>query len=94
VKLLFPEIPEGAVPWGLPVVAEDVGAAGNLQSVLLEEGIGAWGWPDLPAEVTEAAFPYECNLAGTTVVLPVHQGVDAGQVQHIADTVIAWSLTR
>lgn len=91
---VFASLPEGAVPWGFPLrVTGGRERRDELLSALLAEGIGAWTWPDLPAEVTESDFPDEWRLASETVVLPVHQGLSARHMQHLADTVSAWAVS-
>ena len=91
---LFGGLPDGAVPWGLPVRVEGGGVVRDeLLSVLLDEGIGAWTWPDLPEDVTQRGFPDAVMLAGETLVLPVHQGLSPRHVQHVADTVSGWALS-
>ncbi len=94
VTSLLGPLPVGAVPWGFPLrVERGPKLRDGLLATLLHEGIGAWSWPDLPEEVTEATFPAEWRLAQETVALPVHQDLSPAQVQHIADTVAAWALT-
>jgi dTDP-4-amino-4,6-dideoxygalactose transaminase len=94
VKPVFRALIEGAVPWGCPLRVEGgQPARDELLAVLLHEGIGAWPWPDLPAEVTEAEHPEAWRLAHETVVLPVHQGLNAAQVEYVADTVSGWALS-
>ncbi len=91
---LFANLPNGAVPWGLPLKVAGGGAARDeLLLVLLHEGIGAWKWPDLPEEVTQGGFPAALMLARETLVLPVHQNLSQRHVQHIADTVSGWALS-
>ncbi|MEX0762631.1 MAG: DegT/DnrJ/EryC1/StrS family aminotransferase [Dehalococcoidia bacterium] len=93
-RLLFPKLMDGTVPWALPLVADEPAARDDLVYTLLEEGIGAWEWPDLPDGVTPAKFPFEHRLAETTVLLPVHQDLADRQLRHIADTVSGWAIGR
>ena len=91
---VFACLPDGAVPWGFPLrVTGGRERRDELLFVLLAEGIGAWAWPELPAEVTESDFPEELRLASETIGLPVHQGLSARHMQHVADTVSAWALS-
>jgi dTDP-4-amino-4,6-dideoxygalactose transaminase len=89
----FSALPPGAVPWGFPLrVGASAQDRDGALSVLLREGIGAWAWPELPDEVTEARFPDEYRWAREALVLPVHQGLRGQQAQQVADTLAGWAV--
>ncbi len=95
VAPLFGTLPADAIPWGLPVrVTGGATTRDDLLAALLHEGIGAWAWPELPADVPAREFAFEARLADELLLLPVHQGLTRKHMTYVADTVNAWALGR
>lgn len=89
IRLLSPDLPEGACPWAFPLAVD---GRDDLLALLLREGVGAWAWPDLPQSVSRAAYPETHVLAESTLLLPIHQDLSLTHMRYIADTVVAWAL--
>ncbi len=78
---LFPELDDGVCPYAFPVQVEH---RSRIVGLLRREGIAAYRWPDLPAEVAGSAdFPNANRLADRVMLLPVHQDIGLKQVARI-----------
>ncbi len=56
---VFPQLPAGTVPYGLPVYTEGAEALGRLAQ---EFGLDSFRWPDLPQALAATAPPHYRNL--------------------------------
>jgi hypothetical protein len=90
VRPVFPELPDGATPYSLPLlVRED---RDGLRRALVEDGILAGaGWPESPFEDGLARTR---ALARTLVELPVHQAATRAQLDRSLRCVERWGRPR
>ncbi|MFW6175157.1 MAG: DegT/DnrJ/EryC1/StrS family aminotransferase [Chloroflexota bacterium] len=95
VTVFRTELPEEVCPWAFPISVgsaegrDGLEARDDLLLTLLEEGIGAWIWPELPDE--PPGEPFSRNQPSPFLLLPVHQGLRASHMDYVADTLAAWS---
>jgi dTDP-4-amino-4,6-dideoxygalactose transaminase len=88
IRVMHPTLDEGDCPIGLPLLVE--GREG-LRRELGARGIGTrMFWDELPEEIDLARFPASEYLRDRTLVLPVHQDMDARAVDRVADAVRRW----
>ena len=75
---LYPELPEGCVPYSFPVLVRD-GDRDALRGALVRDGILAGaGWPESPFDPDLARTR---ALAAGVVELPVHQALTSPQLE-------------
>lgn len=80
-RALYPELPPGCCPLGLPILVEERERA---RRALLGAGINVRAyWEQLPAAVSVEAFPEAHQVADRILVLPVHQSLTRGQMSHL-----------
>lgn len=91
VKPLYADLPERVCPLMLPVLVAD---RRHVDSELARRGIEVSGWwayhPGLPWE----RFPDACFLKDSTLCLPVHQCLDEGAPERIAEALAAAMSSR
>jgi perosamine synthetase len=79
---LFPTLPDGVCPLGLPLVAED---RDHWRDRLLQLGVNVRTyWEHLPPSVDLEQFPDAAWLRDRILVLPVHQGLSTRGVEWLA----------
>lgn len=87
VRPLFDDLPEGAVPMGFALKVADVA---GLQRRLAARGIGTKAfWTYFHRTFPDAAFPAEAKLKRSVLLLPVHQDIDAADLDRIAEALRA-----
>ena len=81
--LLFDSLPDGAVPYMFPCVARD--SAAKLVGKLMQRGIPATQWPELPADVAQNTkqFPWAHFYAKHLILLPIHHNVSPRQIEYM-----------
>ncbi|HEY4707785.1 MAG TPA: DegT/DnrJ/EryC1/StrS family aminotransferase [Thermodesulfobacteriota bacterium] len=81
--ITFKGLDEGVCPYAFPILAQK---RDLLLTRLHASGIPARSWPDLPAEVLRDRGVHSGAhwLRGRLVLLPVHQSLDEGHMNHIA----------
>jgi dTDP-4-amino-4,6-dideoxygalactose transaminase len=89
VPLLLPELPDGVCPLFLPILVADKPRTARALAARGVAAVEFWndGDPAARSERSDAAF-----LRRHVLELPVHQGLDARHVEHIADQVLALRL--
>lgn len=80
VRLLRPDLPEGACPQVLPAI---VPHAPEVAAAMKRLGVHAYTWPALP-KAAERASPTAGWLARHMLALPVHQGMSPDHVEYAA----------
>ncbi len=89
VRPLIDVLPRGACPLFLPVVARD---PRPFCRYLASHGVGFFrAWCVFHPRVDWDLYPLEARLKEQVVVLPVHQDLDARDVEHVAAVVNAWN---
>jgi dTDP-4-amino-4,6-dideoxygalactose transaminase len=81
---LMSDLPDTTCPYALPMrLKVDVA---RVAKSLQDAGVPASRWPDLPEEVTQSpeTFPVSNQLFSQVLLLPVHQGLQAGELQRVA----------
>jgi dTDP-4-amino-4,6-dideoxygalactose transaminase len=88
IRLMRPTLDDGDCPVGLPLLVE---GRESMRRELGARGIGTrMFWDELPKEIDLARFPASEYLRDRTLVLPVHQDMDEGAVDRVADAVLGW----
>ena len=91
VKIIYPELKKGVVPNNFPVIIRgydrfqmynELDAKGIPTVVLYYRMIG---------ELSKEDFPVSYRLADTILNLPLHQDIDEGDIQVIAETLNSYS---
>ncbi len=72
IRPLYPELPEGVVPYAFPLVADEAGLAFHC---LRMAGIPMWRWEDMAVTDCAVAARYRTAL----LQLPCHQGLTYAQ---------------
>lgn len=82
-RFLFPELPEGTVPYCFPYLTRE--PAAEVSRVLIRRGIPAFPWPTLPLKVRKDKERHERAhwLAEHMLLLPVHQNVSVRQIEYM-----------
>lgn len=86
-RLLFPELPDGVVPLGCPVVADERDA---LREYLAGCGILAQVLWHSPPDVSPEDYPESRRLSGRILVLPCDQRYSADHMAEAARAVRRW----
>lgn len=89
--LLFPELPDGVVPLGCPVVADERDA---LREHLATRGILTQVLWQSPPEVPREEFPESWLLSQRILVLPCDQRYSAQHMAEVARAVRQWLSSR
>lgn len=90
-QLLFPELPDGIVPLGCPVVTDERDA---LREHLAARGILTQVLWQSPSEVPREEFPECWRLSQRILVLPCDQRYSAEHMAEVADAVRDWLSPR
>jgi perosamine synthetase len=86
LQAVFPTLPEGVCPLGLPVLCLD---REHARRHFLSQGINVRAyWERLPREVTASEFPDAHTLSQKILILPVHQTLTDKQAEHIASAIV------
>ncbi len=83
--MLYATLPPGVCPLGLPLVCDD---RDTLYKSLLRRGVASevW-WPGFDRNMDWSRFPEARSLKNHVLLLPVHQGLLAKDMEHIARSV-------
>lgn len=87
LQLLFPELPDGVVPLGCPVVTDERDA---LQKYLAARGILTQVLWQSPPEVARGEFPESWGLSERILVLPCDQRYSSEHMAAVAGAVREW----
>lgn len=82
---LFPELPEGVVPYAFPVLAD---ADGLLFHAIKLAGMPLWRWEDMAVTDCEVALDYRARL----LQLPCHQAIRPDELDWMLDLARAVAL--
>ena len=92
VTPLLSALPSGCCPLFFPVIARD---PRPFCRHLAANGVGFFrGWCVFHPHVDWGHFALESHLKEHVVVLPVHQGLTDGDIDHIAHAVNIWNATQ
>lgn len=80
IKILLTHLPQGTVPYALPIIAKDSG----IKKKFHQQGILAEPWPVLPAQLKPKEYPTAFYLARKILLLPVHQRLNKNKFKAIA----------
>ncbi|HET8538657.1 MAG TPA: DegT/DnrJ/EryC1/StrS family aminotransferase [Anaeromyxobacter sp.] len=90
VRPMFPELPDGVVPYSFPLLVRD--ERDDLRRALVREGIlAAAGWPESPFD---PALARTRALARSVVELPVHQATTRRQLDRALRCLERWARPR
>jgi dTDP-4-amino-4,6-dideoxygalactose transaminase len=88
LELLYPEMPEGVCPLGLPIIVDD---AAELHTFLEEHGVKSdLFWKTSHDKSPGAEFPDAQFLRQHIVMLPIHQEVDEKSLRLMARRLRQW----
>jgi hypothetical protein len=77
VRPLWPEVPDGCVPYMFPLLLADH----SRFAALKRTGLPIWRWDELASSDCAVASRYRLGL----LHLPCHQGLDAGQLEWMGE---------
>jgi dTDP-4-amino-4,6-dideoxygalactose transaminase len=90
VRPMFPELPEGIVPYSFPLLARD--DRDDLRRALVRDGVlAAAGWPESPFD---PGLLRTRALARSVLELPVHQAMTRRQLDRALRCVERWARPR
>jgi dTDP-4-amino-4,6-dideoxygalactose transaminase len=85
-RSLFPELPEGVVPYAFPLLVEQPDPAfGNLR----RDGLPLICWRELPEDVDADSFPVSVHYSRHLFQIPCHQALTEGEIGWMVERISA-----
>lgn len=91
---LFPSLPDHVCPYAFPLIVTH--GRDLLNGRLRERGVPSTDWPTLPREVIEEPGVHHIALwlQQHILLLPLHQDLSDGQMEHVAQQLRSSALTK
>lgn len=89
LSLVFPDLPDGAVPWQFPILVNDPGSLRtHLAAARIESGL-LWEFPHA-ASPSATEQPEAAYLRKHVLCLPMHQDVQPDDLERMACAIREW----